>query len=47
MENLFILIPLAAGLQDSKTEQDALFSFAIDHLEKHTGQSIAGSYSCK
>lgn len=40
MENLFILIPLAAGLQDSKTEQDALFSFAIDQLEKHTGQSI-------
>lgn len=40
MENLFILIPLAAGLQDSKKEQDRLFTFAIDHLEKHTGQSI-------
>lgn len=40
MENVFILIPLAAGLQDSKNEQDRLFTFAIDHLEKHTGQSI-------
>jgi len=40
MENVFILIPLAAGLQDSKKEQDRLFTFAIDHLEKHTGQSI-------
>ncbi len=40
MENLFVLIPLAAGLKDSKLEQDKLLHSILSQLEHYTGQSI-------
>ncbi|MBS1665968.1 MAG: phytoene desaturase [Bacteroidetes bacterium] len=43
-ENLFILIPLAAGLeQDDEAHHEKCFSAVINRLEKHLGQSISDS----
>ena len=40
-ENLFILIPVAAGLQgDTQEVRDHYFERVIRRMEKHTGQSI-------
>ncbi|MBK9106958.1 MAG: phytoene desaturase [Saprospiraceae bacterium] len=39
-ENLFILVPLAAGIQDQPEERQKLFEKVIRRLEKKTGTSI-------
>ena len=39
-ENLFILIPLAPGLEDSEEERERYYHIVMDRLESHTGQSI-------
>jgi phytoene desaturase len=40
-ENLFLLIPVAAGLQDDSEElRDKYFDMILDRMEKHLGQSI-------
>ncbi len=36
-ENVFLLIPLAPGLQDNATEHERLFNKVMDRLEKRTG----------
>lgn len=42
MENLFLLIPVATGLQESDTEEvrEKYFNLVIDRLEKLSGNSI-------
>jgi phytoene desaturase len=43
-ENLFFLIPIAAGLQgDTEEVRNKYFDMIVKRLEKHTGQSIADS----
>lgn len=39
-ENLFILIPVAAGLEDTSQIKDHYFDKVITRMEQHTGQSI-------
>lgn len=39
-ENLFILIPLAPGLEDSEDIREQYFAVVMDRLEQRTGQSI-------
>lgn len=39
-ENLFLLIPLAPGLEDSEEERERYYHIVMDRLEAHTGQSI-------
>lgn len=41
-ENLFILIPVAAGLKDEEIIREKYFSLVISRIEKITGESIAG-----
>lgn len=40
MENLFLLIPLAPGLEDSETIREKYYGLIMDRLEKITGQEI-------
>ncbi len=40
MENLFILIPLAAGIQDDKEMRQMLFDKVMDRIEQKTGQPV-------
>ena len=40
MENLFILVPLAPGLQDSEAERERYYHVVMERLEKISGQSI-------
>ncbi|MCF8238508.1 MAG: phytoene desaturase [Saprospiraceae bacterium] len=40
MENLFILIPVAPGLEDHQVIHDAYYDLVMDRLEKRTGQDI-------
>jgi phytoene desaturase len=40
MENLFILVPVASGLEDTQETRDKYFTDVMDRLEKHTGESI-------
>lgn len=40
-ENLFILIPVAAGLKDDESIREKYFQLIIQRLEKLTGQEIA------
>jgi phytoene desaturase len=43
-ENLVFLIPVASGLQnDSESLREKYFFMILERMEKHTGQSIAGS----
>jgi phytoene desaturase len=43
-ENLFFLIPVAAGLEgDSEAIREKYFSMIVERMEKHTKQSFAGS----
>ena len=35
-ENLFVLVPLAAGLQDSDEMREACCAAVLDRLERHT-----------
>lgn len=46
-ENLFILIPIAAGLPENTKEEDPYLSQVIQRLEKKTGVSIAESMCYK
>lgn len=39
-ENLFILVPIAAGLKDTKSRRDLFFDQVILHLEQTLGQAI-------
>jgi phytoene desaturase len=39
-ENLFLLIPVAPGLEDSPEVRQKYFDIIMDRLERHTGQSI-------
>lgn len=39
-ENLFILIPVAAGLKDDEATRDKYFEIVMDRIEKLTGQNI-------
>lgn len=39
-ENLFILIPLAPGLEDDDTLREKYFNLVMDRLEKRTGEDI-------
>ncbi len=39
-ENLFILIPVAPGLEDNQEIHDQYYDIVMDRLEKRTGQSI-------
>ncbi len=39
-ENLFVLMPLAAGLSDSESLREKYFSILMDRLETFTGESI-------
>ena len=39
-QNMFILIPVAAGLEDNQEVRDRYYSMVMDRLEKHTGQEI-------
>lgn len=40
-ENLFILMPVAAGLQDTEDTRNAYFKLIINRIEKITGEKIA------
>ncbi len=43
-ENLFLLIPVAAGLENDTTElRDKYFDMIVSRMEKHLGQSIKDS----
>lgn len=39
-ENIFILIPVAPGLEDTEAIREKYFTFVMDRLEKLTGQPI-------
>jgi phytoene desaturase len=39
-ENIFILIPLAPGLEDNDTLRQQYFDIVMDRLEKHVGEPI-------
>jgi phytoene desaturase len=39
-ENMFILIPVAAGLEDTDEVRKKYFDMVIDRMESHTGQTI-------
>jgi phytoene desaturase len=39
-ENLFILIPVAAGLEDNQEVRDRYYAMVMDRLEQHTGQEV-------
>ena len=42
-ENLFLLVPVAPGLQDSEEMRQKYYDIIMKRLEKHTGQSIANT----
>jgi phytoene desaturase len=46
-ENLFILIPVAPGLEDTKDIREKYLTIVLDRLEKLTGESIAGHIDYK
>ncbi|HEX5625557.1 MAG TPA: phytoene desaturase family protein [Saprospiraceae bacterium] len=39
-ENLFILVPLAAGLKDDPNERERIFQYVMDHLEARTQMEL-------
>ena len=39
-ENLFVLMPLATGLEDTEELRETYFHMIMERLEKHTGQAI-------
>jgi len=39
-ENVFVLIPVAAGLDDTEETREAYFNKTIDHMEKLAGENI-------
>ncbi len=40
MENLMILIPVAAGLEDTEEIREKYFEYILQKLEKYTGENI-------
>ncbi|MCC6186041.1 MAG: phytoene desaturase, partial [Chitinophagaceae bacterium] len=40
MENLFLLVPIATGLEDTAAHRDAYFEQLIRRIEKHTGEAF-------
>ena len=40
-ENLFLLMPIAAGLEDNEALRESYFQNMMQRLEKHTGESLA------
>ena len=40
MENMFILIPIAPGIEDSEEIREKYYSITIEKLEKYTGEKI-------
>lgn len=46
-ENIFILVPLAPGLNDDDETREALFDRVLTHLEKVTGENIRDSIEVK
>lgn len=40
MENVFVLVPVAAGLKDSAKIKEKMFDFIISDLEKRTGEDL-------
>lgn len=42
-ENLFVLIPLAPGLEDTEEQREKYFRLVMDRLERLTGQDIVES----
>jgi phytoene desaturase len=39
-ENLFLLIPLAPGLEDNEATREHYYNLVMERLEKHIGQSV-------
>lgn len=39
-ENLFLLMPIAPGLEDSGTQHEHYYEMMMDRLEKHLGESV-------
>ncbi len=46
-ENLFLLMPLAAGLEDSEILRDQYFDILMRRLESYTGEEITGNIDYK
>lgn len=46
-ENVFLLMPLAPGLEDSEEKREKFFKIMIQRLEKQIGREIAGSIDYK
>jgi len=46
-ENLFFLMPVAPGLEDSESVREEYFSIMMDRLEKHIGMKISESIDFK
>jgi len=42
-ENLFLLVPLAAGLEDTDKEREKCYNMVMDRLEKRIGEDVRGS----
>jgi len=42
-ENLFLLVPLAAGLEDTDEEREKCYNLVMDRLEKRIGEDVRGS----
>lgn len=42
-ENLFVLIPIAAGMKEDPSRRDYYFDYAISKLEKYTGRKLKDS----
>lgn len=45
--NVFVLIPLAAGLPDSEEERERFYDIVMTRLEKHTAQSVRDHVTVK
>ncbi len=46
-ENVFLLMPLAPGLEDSEDEREKYYHIMMDRLEAHTGQEIRSHVNFK
>jgi phytoene desaturase len=47
MENVFVLVPVAAGLKDSEKIKEKMFDYIINDLEKQTGEKLKESMVVK
>jgi phytoene desaturase len=46
-ENLFVLIPLAAGLEDNEQKREAIYNLVMDRLEQKSGTEIRSRVKLK